>query len=68
MKKRAVKEGKQYARLAAYAAAAGATLASAGAAEAGIVYYANQNKVVTPSSAQGISSFRPKSQLTEIIM
>ena len=55
MKKRAVKEGKQYARLAAYAAAAGATLASAGAAEAGIVYYANQNKVVTPSSAQGIS-------------
>ena len=38
MKKRAMKEGKQYARLAAYAAAAGAALASAGTAEAGIVY------------------------------
>ena len=57
MKKRAVKEGKQYARLAAYAAAVGATLASAGTAEAGIVYSGVLNIIASGNTPIAGTSF-----------
>ena len=57
MKKRAVKEGKQYARFAAYAAAVGATLASAGTAEAGIQYTSLNGNLAASSSGAAVDKF-----------